>query len=129
RDRPARSAEQHNRLRRLGRGGQRHRAVLDSRARADRAGRGRAGARDDAHHPAARPDPRHRPRWRCTVSGTTRTDPAVAQRRSEPTRADAAAALLAANRRRRSIRRWIAIGTLPLTLAALLFAGKLLSMY
>lgn len=40
-----------------------------------------------------------------------------------------AAALLAANRRRRRIRRWIAIGTLPLTLAALLFVGKLLSMY
>ncbi|WP_243228588.1 hypothetical protein [Microbacterium sp. CIAB417] len=48
---------------------------------------------------------------------------------TEPTPADAAAALLAANRRRRSIRRWIAIGTLPLTLAAVLFAGKLLSMY
>lgn len=46
-----------------------------------------------------------------------------------PTPQDAAAALLAANRRRRSIRRWIAIGTLPLTLAALLFVGKLLSMY
>lgn len=43
--------------------------------------------------------------------------------------ADAAAALLAANRRRRSIRRWIAIATLPLTLAALFFVGKLLSMY
>lgn len=43
--------------------------------------------------------------------------------------ADAAAALLAANRRRRSIRRWVVIGTLPITLAALLFAGKLLSMY
>ncbi|MGW8482532.1 hypothetical protein ACWGJP_05295 [Microbacterium sp. NPDC055903] len=42
---------------------------------------------------------------------------------------DAAAALIAANRRRRSIRKWIAIGTLPLTLAALLFTGKLLSMY
>lgn len=48
---------------------------------------------------------------------------------SYPTQADAAAALLAANRRRRSIRRWIAIGTLPLTLAALLLVGKLLSMY
>lgn len=46
-----------------------------------------------------------------------------------PTQADAAAALLAANRRRRRIRMWIAIGTLPLTLAALLFVGKLLSMY
>jgi hypothetical protein len=42
---------------------------------------------------------------------------------------DAAAALLRSNRRRRSIRRWVAIGTLPLTLAALLFVGKLLSMY
>jgi len=46
-----------------------------------------------------------------------------------PTHADAAAALLAANRRRRSIRRWVAIATLPLTLAALLLVGKLLSMY
>ncbi|MEV4736782.1 MULTISPECIES: hypothetical protein [unclassified Microbacterium] len=44
-------------------------------------------------------------------------------------RAEAASALLASNRRRRRIRRWIAIGTLPLTLAALLFVGKLLSMY
>lgn len=43
--------------------------------------------------------------------------------------ADAASALLASNRRRRRIRRWIAIGTLPMTLAALLFVGKLLSMY
>ncbi|MBT2484145.1 MULTISPECIES: hypothetical protein [unclassified Microbacterium] len=42
---------------------------------------------------------------------------------------DDAAALLRANRRRRSIRRWVAIGTLPLTLAALLFVGKLLGMY
>ncbi|MGP6169706.1 tetratricopeptide repeat protein [Microbacterium sp. A196] len=50
---------------------------------------------------------------------------------SEPVegQADAAAALLAANRRRRRIRRWVLIGTLPLTLAALLFVGKLLSMY
>ena len=54
---------------------------------------------------------------------------APAERPSNPTPADAAAALLAANRRRRSIRRWVAIGTLPLTLAALLFVGKLLSMY
>ncbi|MEJ6555480.1 hypothetical protein PQI51_10670 [Microbacterium esteraromaticum] len=46
-----------------------------------------------------------------------------------PTHADAAAALLAVNRRRRSIRRWIAIATLPLTLAALLLVVKLLSMY
>ncbi|WP_300268206.1 hypothetical protein [Microbacterium sp.] len=43
--------------------------------------------------------------------------------------ADAAAALIASNRRRRSIRRWVMIGTLPLTLAALLFVGKVLSMY
>ncbi len=43
--------------------------------------------------------------------------------------AAAATALLASNRRRRRIRRWIAIGTLPLTLAALLLVGKLLSMY
>ena len=42
---------------------------------------------------------------------------------------DAAATLLAVNRRRRSIRRWVAIATLPLTLAALLLVGKLLSMY
>ena len=46
-----------------------------------------------------------------------------------PTQADAAAALLAANRRRRLVRRWVAIGTLPLTIVALLFVGKLLSMY
>lgn len=45
------------------------------------------------------------------------------------TQPNPAAALLAANRRRRSIRRWVAIGTLPLTLAALLFVGKILSMY
>lgn len=44
-------------------------------------------------------------------------------------RADAAFALLASNRRRRRIRRWIAICSLPLTLVALLFVGKLLSMY
>lgn len=48
---------------------------------------------------------------------------------TSPTQSDAAAALLAANRRRRSIRRWVLIGTLPLTIAALLFVGKLLSMY
>lgn len=44
-------------------------------------------------------------------------------------RAAAAAALLASNRRRRRVRFWIGLGTLPLTLAALLFVGKLLSMY
>lgn len=43
--------------------------------------------------------------------------------------AAAAARLLASNRRRRRIRRWVVIATLPLTLAALLFVGKLLSMY
>lgn len=42
---------------------------------------------------------------------------------------DAAAALLRSNRRRVRIRRWVAIGTLPLALAALFFVGKLLSMY
>lgn len=42
---------------------------------------------------------------------------------------DDAATLLRENRRRRRIRRWVAIGTLPLTLAALFFVGKLLSMY
>lgn len=41
----------------------------------------------------------------------------------------AAAHLLASNRRRRSIRRWIAIGSLPLVLASLFFVGKILSMY
>lgn len=46
-----------------------------------------------------------------------------------PSHADAAAALLAVNRRRRSIRRGVAIATLPLTLAALLLVVKLLSMY
>lgn len=45
------------------------------------------------------------------------------------TPSDEAADLLRRNRRRRRIRRWVAIGTLPLTLAALLFVGKLLSMY
>lgn len=44
-------------------------------------------------------------------------------------RSQAAAALLASNRRRRSIRRWIAIGSVPVVLAALLFTGKILSMY
>ena len=48
---------------------------------------------------------------------------------STPSQADAAAALLAVNRRRRRIRRWVAIATLPLTLAALLLVVKLLSMY
>ena len=49
--------------------------------------------------------------------------PVVTQPKIEPKAepddgaADAAAALLAVNRRRRSIRRWVAIATLPLTLA------------
>lgn len=42
---------------------------------------------------------------------------------------DAANALIQSNRRRRSIRRWVAIGTIPITLAGLFFVGKLLSMY
>ncbi|KDA05184.1 hypothetical protein DC31_04205 [Microbacterium sp. CH12i] len=46
-----------------------------------------------------------------------------------PTETDAAAALLASNRKRRQIRRWVAIGTLPLTIVALLFVGKMLTMY
>lgn len=41
----------------------------------------------------------------------------------------AAADLLAANRRRRSIRRWLAVAGLPFVLVGLLFVGKLLSMY
>lgn len=41
----------------------------------------------------------------------------------------AAAQLLASNRRRRSIRRWIAIGSVPVVLASLFFVGKILSMY
>ncbi|WP_102193701.1 tetratricopeptide repeat protein [Microbacterium aurantiacum] len=48
---------------------------------------------------------------------------------TDTSRAEAASALLASNRRRRRIRFWIALGTLPLTLAALLLVGKLLSMY
>lgn len=47
----------------------------------------------------------------------------------QPTQNAAAAALLHVNRRRRRIRRWVAIATLPITIAALLLAGKLLSMY
>lgn len=47
----------------------------------------------------------------------------------EPTTADAAAALIASNRRRRSIRRWVAIGSIPFVLAGLLLSGKILSMY
>lgn len=46
-----------------------------------------------------------------------------------PAQDDPVAALLRSNRRRRVVRRWVAIGTIPLTLAALLFVGKLLSMY
>lgn len=41
----------------------------------------------------------------------------------------AARDLLETNRRRRRVRQWIAIGTLPLTLVALLCVGKILSMY
>ncbi|REJ06398.1 tetratricopeptide repeat protein [Microbacterium bovistercoris] len=42
---------------------------------------------------------------------------------------DPASALLAANRRRRRIRRWIAIGSIPLVIAGLVLVAKLLSMY
>lgn len=59
----------------------------------------------------------------------TRPAGATAPTATAPAASDAAAALLRANRRRRRIRRWVAIGTLPLTLAALLLVGKLLSMY
>jgi len=48
---------------------------------------------------------------------------------TDTVQSEAAAALLASNRRRRRIRFWVAVGTLPLTLASLLFVGKLLSMY
>ncbi|UGS25584.1 hypothetical protein K8F61_12975 [Microbacterium resistens] len=53
-------------------------------------------------------------------------DPAVSSPRDAQ---DAAAALIAANRRRRTARRWIAAGSVPVVLAALLLVGKLLSMY
>ncbi|MGN8026305.1 hypothetical protein [Microbacterium sp. 22242] len=43
--------------------------------------------------------------------------------------ATAAHALLRSNRRRRLARRWIAWGSLPLLLVAVLFVGKLLSLY
>lgn len=42
---------------------------------------------------------------------------------------DAAAALLRSNRRRRRVRRWVTIALMPFALVALLFVGKLLSMY
>lgn len=42
---------------------------------------------------------------------------------------DAAGALIAANRRRRRIRKWIAIGSVPLVLGAVALSGKMLSMY
>lgn len=70
--------------------------------------------------------PAHTPPSQTSTTQSPTTQSPTSQ---PPTTQDAAAALLAANRRRRSIRRWIAIGTLPLTLAALLFVGKLLSMY
>lgn len=46
-----------------------------------------------------------------------------------PTEAEAAAALLALNRRRRSIRRWLLIALVPLSVAGLVLVVKLLSMY
>lgn len=45
-----------------------------------------------------------------------------------PQAPDAAARLIAVNRRRRAVRRWVAIGSLPVVLAALLLVVKLLSM-
>jgi len=45
------------------------------------------------------------------------------------TQLDPASALLAANRRRRRIRRWIAICSVPLVIAGLVLVAKLLSMY
>lgn len=45
------------------------------------------------------------------------------------THADEAAAILATNRRRRKIRKWIAIGSIPLVLAGVAVSGKILSMY
>ena len=58
----------------------------------------------------------------------TTTAPPVPERAEGETK-DAAHALLAANRRRRAARRWIAWGSLPLILVALLFVGKLVSLY
>ncbi|MFE6996328.1 hypothetical protein ACFVAE_10250 [Microbacterium sp. NPDC057659] len=46
-----------------------------------------------------------------------------------PARTDPATALLAANRRRRRIRRWIAICSIPFVIAGLVLVAKLLSMY
>ncbi|MBS1673680.1 MAG: hypothetical protein JSS74_06920 [Actinobacteria bacterium] len=43
--------------------------------------------------------------------------------------ADAARALIAANRRRRLARRWIGLCSIPLVLAGVLFVGKVVSMY
>ncbi|WP_295013666.1 hypothetical protein [uncultured Microbacterium sp.] len=54
-------------------------------------------------------------------------DPAVAD--LEPSDAQAAHALLAANRRRRLARRWIGVASIPLLLAAALFFGKVVSLY
>lgn len=51
------------------------------------------------------------------MTSATNTDPANA------------AALIAANRRRRRIRRWVVIGTLPLTIAAVILVAKMLTMY
>lgn len=43
--------------------------------------------------------------------------------------ADAAMALIASNRRRRRVRKWITIGSIPLVLAGVALSGKMLSMY
>ena len=60
---------------------------------------------------------------------SARSVPEAGSSAAVDTATEGAAALLRSNRLRRRIRLWVAIGTLPLTLAALLFVGKLLSMY
>lgn len=65
-----------------------------------------------------------------TTATTPASEAAFAAPELEGTTADAAAhALLAANRRRRAARRWIAWCSLPLLLVAALFVGKLVSLY
>ena len=46
-----------------------------------------------------------------------------------PSGLDAAAAVIASNRRRRAARRWIAIGSIPVLVVALVLVAKLLSMF
>ncbi|GAA4489716.1 hypothetical protein [Microbacterium panaciterrae] len=58
-----------------------------------------------------------------------RSGSATASAPEAPSALEALARLRAANRRRRTIRRWIAWGSLPLLLVAVLFVGKLVSLY